>query len=166
MKNTGALVRKIFLLLLVLGLSCAAFAQTGQASWANLSGLRPGQKIQVVSMPSKKHSGNFVRVSDTAISYTETAGEHSIPRPDVLSVKLMENKHRVRNTIIVAGVGAGVGAVIGAALHKPCSSQSFCLDIGGAALPAGVGAVLGGVGGAVVGVLLPSHSTIYHLSSH
>jgi hypothetical protein len=36
----------------------------------------------------------------------------------------------LRNTIIVAGVGAGVGAVIGAALHKPCSSQSFCLDIG------------------------------------
>jgi hypothetical protein len=166
MKNTEALVRKIFLLLLVLGLSCAAFAQTDRASWANLSGLRPGQKIQVVGMPSKKHSGNFVSVSDTAISYRETTGEHSIPRPDVLSVKLMENKHRLRNTIIVAGVGAGVGAAIGAALHKPCPSQSFCLDIGGAALPAGVGAVLGGVGGAVVGVLLPSHSTIYHVSSH
>jgi hypothetical protein len=41
----------------------------------------------------------------------------------------------LRNTIIVAGVGAGMGAVIGAALHRPCSSQSFCLDIGGAALP-------------------------------
>jgi hypothetical protein len=162
----GALVRKIFLLLLVHGLTCAAFAQTDQASWSNLSGLRPGQKIQVVSMPSKKHSGNFVSVSDTAISYTETAGEHSIPRQDVLSVKLMENKHRLRNTIIVAGVGAGVGAGIGAALHKSCSSQSFCLDIGGAALPAGVGAVIGGVGGAVVGVLLPSHRTIYHVSSH
>jgi hypothetical protein len=166
MKNTEALVRKIFLQLLVLGLSGAAFAQTDRPSWANLSGLRPGQKIQVVGIPSKKHSGNFVSVSDTAISYRETTGEHSIPRPDVLSVKLMENKHRLRNTIIVAGVGASVGAVIGAALHKPCSSQSFCLDIGGAALPAGVGAVLGGVGGAVVGVLLPSHSTIYHLSSH
>lgn len=159
-------MRKIFLQLLVLGLSGAAFAQTDRPSWAKLSGLRPGQKIQVVGIPSKKHSGNFVSVSDTAISYRETTGEHSIPRPDVLSVKLMENKHRLRNTIIVAGVGASVGAVIGAALHKPCSSQSFCLDIGGAALPAGVGAVLGGVGGAVVGVLLPSHSTIYHLSSH
>jgi hypothetical protein len=139
-------VRKIFLLLLVLGLSCAAFAQTDQASWANLGGLRPGQKIQVVGIASKKHSGNFVSVSDTAISYRETTGEHSIPKQDVLSVKLMENKHRLRNTLIVAGLGAGVGAGIGAALHKPCPSQSFCLDIGGAALPAGAGAVLGGVG--------------------
>jgi hypothetical protein len=159
-------MRKIFLLLFVLGLSCAAFAQTDRASWANLSGLQPGQRIQVVGMTSKKHSGNFVSVSDTAISYRETNGQQSIPRQDVLSVKLMEHKHRLRNTLIVAAVGAGVGAGIGAALNKSCSSQSFCLDIGGAALPAGIGAVLGGLGGAVVGVLLPSHSTIYQVSSH
>jgi hypothetical protein len=154
------------LLLFVVGLSCTAFAQTDQASWANLSGLRPGQKIQVVGAPSKKHSGNFVSVSDTAISFREATGEQSIPKQDVLSVKLLENKHRLRNTLIVAGVGAGVGAAIGAASKKSCSSQSFCLDIGGAALPAAGGAVLGAVGGAVVGALLPSHSTIYRVSSH
>ncbi len=157
-------MRRVFLLLFVLGVSCAAFAQTDRASWANLSGLRPGQKIQVVGRTSKKHSGSFLSISDTAISYRETTGEQSIPRQDVVSVKLMENKHRLRNTLIVAGVGAGVGAGIGAALHKGCSSQSFCLDIGGAALPAGIGAVVGGLGGGVVGILLPSYSTIYHVS--
>jgi hypothetical protein len=159
-------MRKILLLLFVLGLACAAFAQTDRASWANLSGLQPGQRIQVVGMASKKHSGKFVSISDTAISYRETNGEQSIPKQEVLSVKLMEHKHRLRNTLIAAGVGAGVGAGIGAALHKPCPSQSFCLDIGGTALPAGAGAVLGGVGGAVVGIFLPSHSTIYQVSSH
>jgi hypothetical protein len=159
-------MRKIFLLLFVLGLPCAAFAQADRASWANLSALQPGQRIQVVGMTSKKHSGNFMSISDTAISYRETNGEQSIPKPDVLTVKVMDHKHRLRNTLIVAGVGAAVGAGIGAALNKPCSSQSFCLDVGGAALLAGVGAVLGGVGGAVVGILLPSHSTIYQVSSH
>ena len=159
-------MRKISVLLFVLGLSCAAFAQTDRASWANLSGLQPGQRIQVVGITSKKHSGNFVSLSDTAISYRETNGEQSIPKQDVVSVKLMEHKHRLRNTLIVAGVGAGVGAGIGAALHKSCSSQCFCLDIGGAALPAGVGAVVGGLGGAVVGALLPSHTTIYQVSPH
>jgi len=163
---TMKLMRKIFLLVFVLGVSCAAFAQTDRASWANLNGLRPGQKIQVVGVTSKKHSGSFLSVSDTAISYREATGEQSIPKQDVVSVKLMENKHRLRNTLIVAGVGAGVGAGIGAALHKGCSSQSFCLDIGGAALPAAVGAVVGGLGGAVTGVLLPSHSTIYQVSPH
>jgi hypothetical protein len=159
-------MRKISVLLFVVGLSCAAFAQTDRASWANLSRLQPGQKIQVVGITSKKHSGNFVSISDTAISYRETNGEQSIPKQDVVSVKLLEHKHRLRNTLIVAGVGAGVGAGIGAALHKSCSSQSFCLDIGGAALPAGVGAVVGGLGGAVVGALLPSHTTIYQVSPH
>ena len=159
-------MRKISVLLFVLGLSCAAFAQTDRASWANLSVLQPGQRIQVVGISSKKHSGNFVSLSDTAIFYRETNGEQSIPKQDVVSVKLFEHKHRLRNTLIVAGVGAGVGAGIGAALHKSCSSQSFCLDIGGAALPAGVGAVVGGLGGAVVGALLPSHTTIYQVSPH
>jgi hypothetical protein len=140
-KKIRTLMRKIFLLLFVLGSSWAAFAQTDRASWANLSGLQPGQRIQVVGTTSKKHSGNFVSISDTAISYREANGEQSIPRQDVLSVKLMKNKHRLRNTLIVAGVGAGVGAGIGAATHKGCSSQSFCLDFGGAALPAGIGAV-------------------------
>jgi hypothetical protein len=160
-------MRKTFLLLLVLGLASAAFAQTDRASWANLNALHPGQRIQVVGMTSKKHSGNFVSLSDSAISYRATNGEQSIPKQDVLSVKLIEHQHRLRNTLIAAGVGAGVGAGIGAALNKSCpSQQSFCLDIGGAALPAAVGAVLGGLGGAVVGILLPSHSTIYQVSSH
>jgi hypothetical protein len=154
-KDTGALVRKIFSLLLVVGLSGAALAQKDQASWANLSGLRPGQKIQIVGVRSNKHSGKFVRVSDTAVSYSEATGEQSIPKQEVLSVKLLENKHRLRNTLIVAGVGAGVGAAIGAASHKSCSSQSFCLDIGGSALPAGGGAVLGGVGAPSSGLFYP-----------
>jgi hypothetical protein len=44
-KKIGALMPKLFVLLFVLGLSCAAFAQTNRASWANLSALQPGQKI-------------------------------------------------------------------------------------------------------------------------
>ena len=162
--STSCNVRSILFLIFLSGAPYTLLAQANQASWSNLSVLRPGQRIRVVGMTSKKHSGNFVSISDTAISYRETNGEQSIPKQDVLSVKLMEHKHRLRNTLIVAGVGAGVGAGIGAALNKPCSSQSFCLDAGGAALLAGVGAVLGGVGGVVVGILLPSHSTIYQVT--
>jgi hypothetical protein len=166
MKQIGAVVRKLFLLICVLGVPCAALAQTDQASWSNLSGLRPGQKVQVVEMTSKKHSGLFAGVSDAAISYKVTTGEQSIQKQDVRAVNLMENKHRLRNTLILTALGVGVGAGIGAAVHKSCSTPSFCLDVGGAALPAGIGAVLGGVSGAVVGLLLPSHSTIYRVSSH
>jgi hypothetical protein len=159
-------MRTIFLLLFVFGLSCPALSATDRTSWANLSGLQPGQKIQVIAMTSKKHTGNFVGISDAAISYRETNAERTIPKQEVLSVKLLKNKHRLRNALIVGGVGAALGAAVGVAGHKSCSPQSFCLDIGGAALPAAGGAVLGGVGGAVVGILLPSHTTIYHVSPH
>ena len=63
------------------------------------------------------------------------------------------------------GAGAGVGAGIGAATYHPCSSQSFCLDIGGRALPTAIGAAIGFVGVAVAGALLPSHKTIYRVNS-
>ena len=152
----------MFLLLFVLGLSCAAFAQTDRASWANLTGLRPGQKIRVVGMTSKKHSGNFVSVSDTAILYREATSEQSIPKQDVLSVKLLENKHRLRNALIGAAVGAGAGAGIGAA----STDRPGVLTDVSRAKGAGVGALLGLIGGGTLGALLPSHSTIYQASSH
>ena len=158
-------MRKILFLVCVLGLSCVSRAQS-KTDWSSLTSLRAGQKIQIVDTQSKKHSGTFVSVSDAAISYRETAGEHSIEKQDVRSVNLMENEHRLRNTLIGTGVGVGVGAAIGAATYKSCSSQSFCIDPGGRALPTGIGAVVGGVGGAVIGVLLPSHGTIYNVAPH
>jgi hypothetical protein len=160
------LMRKLLFLICVVGISCTSWAQTDQTSWTNLSFLYAGQKIQVVDMHSKKHSGIFVNFSETAISYQDAAGQQTIPRHDVRRVKLMENKHRLRNTLIGAGVGAGVGAGIGAAAYQPCSSASFCLPSIGRSGTAGIGLVIGFLGGTVVGVLWPSHHTIYSVNSH
>lgn len=170
----GDLMRKLLLLIFVLGMPCASRAQTDRASWANLSALLLGQKIQVVEMNAKKHSGTFVHVSDTAISYQEAAGEQTIQKQDVRSVKLMKNKRRLRNTLIGlgvgGGVGAGVGAGIGAATFHPCSSQSLCIQPVGKGGQTGIAAAFGFAGGAavgaVIGVLSPSHSTIYSVKTH
>ncbi|MGA8340390.1 MAG: hypothetical protein WB781_00485, partial [Candidatus Sulfotelmatobacter sp.] len=124
-----------------------------------------GTKVQIVEMNSKKLFGTFVNLSDTAMACQECAGEQTIRKQDVRSVKLMKNKHRLCNTPVLEGAGAGVGAGIGAATYHPCSSQSFCLDIGGRALPTAIGAAIGFVGGAVAGALLPSHKTICRVNS-
>ena len=87
-------MRIILFLISVIGITCASWAQANQASWSNLTTLQPGQKIQVVDMKSKKHSGTFVNVSDSTISYRDTSGDETIQKPDVRSVKLMANKHR------------------------------------------------------------------------
>ncbi len=160
-------MRNVLFLICVIAIPCASGAQTKQASWTNLSALQSGQKIQIVDMHSTRHSGTFENVSDTAISYQEAAVQQTVPKQDVRSVKLMENKHRLRNTLIGGGVGAGAGAGIGTATFHPCStSQPFCIQPIGKGVITGIGAVVGFAGGAVIGALLPSHKMIYGANSH
>ena len=129
-------MRNLLFLICVLGMPCASWAQSNPASWENLNTLQAGEKIQVVEMNSKKVSGTFLNVSDAAISLQEKAGQQTIQRQDVQSVKLMKHQQRLRNTLIGAAVGAGAAAAIGAATAQrhPCpASPSGCFDIGGEA---------------------------------
>jgi hypothetical protein len=142
-------MRKFWILACVLAMPCVVSAQ-----WEKLNTLQAGQKIQVVQT-SKKDSGTFLSVSDKEISLQGKSGAQTIQRQDVRSVKLMENKHRLRNMLIGATVGAGAGAGISAAAWEPHGY------VGGRGTGAAVGSVIGAVGGAVVGALWPSHETIY-----
>jgi hypothetical protein len=163
-------MRKTRFLLCIFCLPCAALAQIDEASWARLKGLAPGQNIQIIDSNSKKHAGTFLSVSDASIVYAETTGQHSIDKLDVRSVKLMQTHHG-HNTLvgfaIGGGAGAAVGGGIGAATYKGCPQQTFCLDFTSRGELAGIGAVVGFAGGAIVGAvtgaLVPSHATIYSL---
>ena len=152
-------MRKILFLLCIFGLSCIAFAQD-KTAWSSLTGLHAGQKIEIVETNSKKHSGTFVSSSDTAITYSESPGEHSIEKQDVRSVKLLEHQRRPRHVLIGAAIGAGVGAAVTAAGWE---NHGY---VGGKGVGAAVGAAIGGITGAVVGALLPTHSTIYNVAPH
>jgi len=157
----GAFMRKLLLLICVLGISGAARAQSKPTSWENLNTLQADEKIQVVEMDSKKVSGTFVNVTDAALSLQVEASQETIHRQDVRSVKLMKHQHRLRNALIGAAVGFGAGAGIGAAAAHPCSpSRPYCFSTG-RGIPAAFGGVIGLAGGAVVGALLPSHKTVY-----
>jgi hypothetical protein len=153
-------MRNRLILLCVLGVSCVSGAQSKQGSWANLSRLQPGQQIQIDEVNSKRLSGAFISVSDSAISLKGSAGEQSVPMQDVRSVKIAKGNHRLRNTLIGAGVGAGAGAGITAAAWEP---HGF---LGGRGVGATVGAVIGGLAGAIVGAVVPSHDTVYRAPSH
>ncbi len=149
-------MRKLLLLMYVLGMPCLSSAHTNKASWANLNALHAGEKIQVVERNSTIHSGTFVSFSDTAISYNATAGAQTILKQDVRKVLLMKNKHRLRNTLVGAGVGAGIGAGIGVVVNHDSRDPSFLPE----AAPAILG-VIGFVTGAAIGVFLPTDETIY-----
>jgi hypothetical protein len=154
-------MRKILFLICVLAIPCAALAKTDQTSWANLGGLQPGSAIEVLDAASKKHSGAFVSVSDGGITYKESSGQQTISKQDVRRVKLMNHQYRLRNTLIGAGVGAGLGA----AILVGSNSDSHGAPGASNGQAAAVGLGIGGVLGAAVGALIPSHPTLY-LSSH
>ena len=156
--STSFNVRSILFLIFFSAIPCALPAQANQASWSDLSGLRPGQRIEVADTSSKKHSGSFLNVTDTAISTQGNASEQTILRSQVRSVRLMESSHRLRNALIGAGIGAGAGGGITAAAWE---QHGF---LGSKGTGAAVGAIIGGMAGAVVGALLPSHKTIYRVS--
>jgi hypothetical protein len=158
-------MRKLLLALCVLGISCTLQAQG--KTWANLNQIQAGDKIQVLEMNSTRVTGKFVSVSATSISLEAAGTTQNVLSQDVKSVKLMKNKHRLRNALIVGGAGAGIGAGIGAATHKGCpSTQTFCFDIGGRSFPAAIGAAIGLLGGGVAGAFLPSHETVYAVNPH
>jgi predicted membrane metal-binding protein len=142
----------------VLCIPCAALAQSNKSAWENLNTLQAGHKIEVVEMNSKKVSGAFVSVTDAGISLQVEGGEQTIARQDVRVVKLMENKHRLRNAAVGAAIGAGAGAGAGAAVGRG-NGNSGGFDF--AAQGAGIGAGAGAVIGAIVGALLPCHDTVY-----
>jgi hypothetical protein len=152
------LMRKLVVLICVLGVPCASLAQSNSASWDNLKALQAGEKIQVAQIKSKTVSGPFVSVSDAAISVEVEGGPQTIQRQEVRSVRLARHGHRLRNSLIGGGVGAGVGAGIGAATDKPCQPCFFSISRG---TVAEVFAAGGFAIGAAIGALLPSHVTIY-----
>jgi hypothetical protein len=159
MLKSNSLQKAMFLLLLLLGMSSVSEAKSDPAVWSNLSGLHAGQKIQITETNSKKHSGIFVAVTDTDIRLQESAGEITVAKHDVLTVKLSGNR-RARNTLIGLGIGAGVGAGVTAAAWE---SNGFLGNKGTGAV---VGLAIGGLTGAIVGAVLPGHKTIYNAEVH
>jgi hypothetical protein len=156
-------MRSMMISLCVLAFACSSPAQTDKRSWVNLSALQPGSRIEVVGTNSKHDSGQFVSVTEAAVTLEEKSGEKTIQRQDVRIVRLMKNKHRLRNTLLGAGIGTGIGAGIGAATYRRCVSppNSFgCIDFGRGAQSA-LGAVVGLVGGTVIGAVWPTHEIIY-----
>jgi len=145
--------------LLVL-IPCSLRAQEKKGDWKALSGLRSGEKIELIENGMKKHVGTFSTVSEEAIEMHEGSNDIGIPKESVVRVTVLDRSHRLRNSLLFGGVGAGAGAGIGAAATR-CSSSSNTFCGLGRGVAVGIGAVAGLLGGAGVGAAIPSHPTIY-----
>lgn len=158
--------RALVILLCALAMPYVSPAQSKHASWENLNSLRAGQEIEVVDSNSNRHTGTFTGLSDDAIRLNDAKGEETIQRVSVMRVNLRGSSHRLRNTLIGAGIGAGAGAAIGPIGHHQGSAQNPNGTLIKPGQAAAAGAAIGGILGGIVGALLPSHSVLYRASSH
>jgi hypothetical protein len=131
--------------------------QAARASWDNLKSLTQGQEIRVVLNDAKSYQGEFRSWSDDGITLRQAAGAQTIARQDILRVSSGAQKHRMRNALIGAAVGAGAGLAIGAAGdHNSCSTKSGVFGPCFPNLGKEVFTPLGALAGAVVGAVIPT----------
>ena len=137
-------------------------AQERTADWRVLYGLHAGEKIELIETGMKKHVGTFSTVTEEMIQLREGSNDIGIRKENVVRVTALDKSHRLRNSLLLGGVGAGAGAGIGAAATR-CSSTSGSLNFCGLGrgVAIGIGAMAGLIGGAGIGAAIPSHPTIY-----
>ena len=157
MKRVNTLVC-LGLLVLSLGMATSpAFGDDSknQAAWDKLKQLSAGQEVQVVQNDAKSTTGNFRSVTDEAMVVGTATGDQTLSRQSVLRVSSKGPGHRVRNTLIGAGIGAGAGAGITAATPG-CRQGVSCWSIPSKGEVIGAFTGVGAIVGAIVGAVLPT----------
>jgi len=124
--------------------------QAANPAWDNLKTLSPGQEIRVVLKDAKSYQGEFQSSSDDGITLRQPGGGRTLARQDVLRVSSKGKKHRGRNALICAAVGAGAGLGVGAAADHSSQNTIIPLHHWGLAVGAPLGALLGAGGGALL----------------
>jgi hypothetical protein len=147
----------VVIFILFLGIPGAIAAETQKGSWSALNGLKNGQGIEVIESNMKRHAGEFVTVTDEALMLKESGSDVSIKRENVARVSTSSAPKRGEHAVIGLVVGAAIGAAIGAA----SSSKHGFLGGSDKGIVTLVGIAIGGPSGALIGAVLPAHTTVY-----
>jgi hypothetical protein len=120
----------------------AAPSTTQQADWGNLMNLAPREEIKVVVDGANSRRGTFQSVTDDAITVHFATGDQTLARQSVRQVMAKRGGNRGKHALIGMAVGAGAGFGLGAAADRLQSHQSLEALPMGAAVGAGIGALL------------------------
>jgi len=136
-----------------------AVPRARKSGWENLGMIAPGDTVKVVLNDGKIIQGSFKGSSAGSISIQANTSEKLLQRENVLRVSVRGARHRGRNMLIGAVIGAGAGLGMGALSDRSpkCgpSGPFFCgqlLPNRGKEILTPVGALIGGV----TGLLLPT----------
>jgi len=128
-----------------------AGAPSSQQSWDNLSCLRPGDRIEVLTWRRRLLAGRFSGYSDAEIRFVTAGEDVVIEREHVMQVVRRPMTRGVRNALLAFSAAAVVGLAAGAGAEAACD-------------PAGASEAAGDVAlrtGRAVTHALPDHVVVY-----
>jgi hypothetical protein len=130
----------------------AALATAQKTNWANVKSLPSGAEIRVSLENGKPYRGQFQSATDDSLIVMGINSQETLPRAQISKIATKSAGHRLRNTLIGAGVGAGAGLGIGAGSDAGCSPHCFLGNNLGKAIFTPLGALVG----AIIGVAWPT----------
>jgi hypothetical protein len=137
------------LILAILLVCDASFAQTNSSDWTSLETLPPDCAVTVRTRTGGKYHGELVRVSTDALaldSDEKASPGRAVRRREFRREEIQEVRLLAPTTSIIAGaaIGAGAGAGLGIGLDATAKSHEYRGLIAGvlALLGAGIGAAI------------------------
>lgn len=151
------------ILVLFFGVPAVLCAQSPKGAWSNLNRLKAGQRIDVIESSVKSHTGEFITVTDEALTLKEHGTNVSLNRENVVRVSTGSGYRRGEHAVIGLAIGGLIGAGVGAAAGSSGSKTEF-LGVHAVGVGALVGVAIGGSAGALVGAAIPAHTTVYRVA--
>jgi hypothetical protein len=130
----------------------AVLAAAQKTNWANVKSLPSGAEIRVSLENGKSYRGQLQSVTDDSLIVIAASSQETLARAQIKKIATKSAGHRLRNTLIGAGVGAGAGLGIGAGTDAGCSPHCFIGNNLGKEVLTPIGLVIG----AIVGVAWPT----------
>jgi hypothetical protein len=143
--NHSKCSRSFALMLFCIVIAACSPARAASSEWSDLTNLKPGQLVRVELNDAKSYSGIFQAMHPEDITVRQSAGDQTYARKDVQSVYFKDKNHRLRNTLIGAGIGVGLAALAVKANHM---GENTGISSIGWVWPVGIG-VFGGLGAAM-----------------
>jgi hypothetical protein len=140
-------MRFVSLIVLTLGIAAAQ-----QPEWDNVKRIAKDTEIRVSLFGSngsdgKSYRGQLQSATDDSLMMVAASSQETLARAQIKKVSTKKKGHRLRNTLIGAGVGVAAGAVIGVASNQ---------DEGFLAIATEVLTPVGAVLGAAIGAAIPT----------
>ncbi len=161
-KIVGPLVWVLFLLWSAGGWTMLSRAQS-VGSWESLSGLRAGQKLQVVDTASQQRTVSFISVTGDALRVKYRDRELEFKRSEIEQVSRVDSRMGRRITYGLA-LGLLAGLVVGICADAGIGGNEGGFAVYYTGIGAGTGAAIGAGVGAGLG-FIPRHKVLYRKGS-